>query len=82
MDWIEPSKEDVYQRLRNFDSVYFPDNEKRSQLLDDRTLVNTFRTVFNTYFGSEYEILEDKMYWSKNQKPYLFKDVTHYVIDP
>ena len=82
VNWNEPSQEDVYQRLRNFDAVYFPDNEKRSQLLDDRTLVNTFRTVFNTYFGSEYEILEDKMYWSKNQKPYLFKDVTHYLIDP
>jgi hypothetical protein len=82
VDWIEPSKEDVYQRLRNFDAIYFPDNEKRSKLLDDRVLVNTFRTVFNTYFGSEYEILEHKMYWSANQKPYLFKDVTHYVIDP
>ena len=42
---------------------------------DDRTLVNTFRTVFNVYFGSNYDILEDKMYWQTNQKPYSFDEV-------
>ena len=80
MDWQNPSKEDVNQRLRNFDAIYFPDSEKRTELKDDRTLVNTFRTVFNVYFGSNYDILEDKMYWQTNQKPYSFDDVTHFVI--
>ena len=59
VNWFEPTKEDVYQRLRNLDAIYFPDKEKRGLLLDDRTLVNTFRTVFNAYFGSDYEILEN-----------------------
>ena len=80
LDWQNPSKEDVNQRLRNFDAIYFPDSEKRTELKDDRTLVNTFRTVFNVYFGSDYDILEDKMYWQTNQKPYSFDDVTHFVI--
>ena len=27
------SKEDVWQRLRIFDAIYFPDEEKRTELL-------------------------------------------------
>ena len=31
-----PSEKDVYQRLRNFDAIYFPDSDKRIQLKDIR----------------------------------------------
>jgi len=78
-NWTEPSKDDAWQRLRNFDAIYFPDEDKRVQLNDDRTLVNTFRIVFNSYFGSDYEMLENKMYWGWNAKPYYFEDVTNYL---
>jgi len=77
----DPSKEFVWQRLSNFDAIYFPDEEKRVQLNDDRTLVNTFRTVFNSYFGSDYEILDDRMYWGWNEKPYSFDEVTQFLLD-
>ena len=76
-NWIEPDKEDAFQRLRNFDAIYFPDEQKRIELKDDRTLVNTFRTVFNSYFQSDYELHEDRMYWGWNKKPYYFEEVTH-----
>ena len=79
-DWENPSEKDMYQRLRNFDAIYFPDSDKRTQLKDDRTLVNTFRTIFNAYFGSNYEIFENKMYWNTFEKPYYFEDVTEYII--
>ena len=49
-NWMEPGKEDVWQRLRIFDAIYFPDEEKRTELKDERTSVNTFRTIFNSYF--------------------------------
>ncbi len=81
LDWDNPSTDDAWQRLRNFSAIYFPDSEKRSQLSDDITLVNTFRIVFNTYFGSDYEILEDKMYWGKNHRPFNFIDVTDFVLN-
>ena len=77
----DPSEEFVWQRLSNFDAIYFPDEEKRVQLNDNRTLVNTFRTVFNSYFGSDYEILDDKMYWGSNDKPYNFEEVTQFLLD-
>ena len=78
-NWMEPSKEDAWQRLRNFDAIYFPDKDKRDLLLDDRTLVNTFRTVFNAYYESNYELLENKMYWGWNAKPYYFEEMTQYL---
>jgi hypothetical protein len=81
LNWKDPSREDVLQRLRNLDAIYFPDEEKREVLDDDRTLVNTFRTIFNTYYGSNYEYLEDKMYWSFNAKPYYFTDVTKIIFE-
>ena len=80
-EWVEPSKEDVYQRLRNFDAIYFPDEEKRENLDNKRTLINTFRTIFNAYYGSDYELLENKAYWSYNAKPYDYKDVSHYILE-
>ena len=80
VNWIEHSKEDVWQRMRILNAIYFPDPDKRDQLTDDRTLVNTFRIVFNSYFDSNYEILENKMYWGWNKKPYYFEDVTNYLI--
>ena len=77
LNWETPSTNDVSQRLRNFDAIYLPDENKRLELMDDRSLVNTFRIIFNLYYGSNYEIMEDKLYWSTNALPYNFKDVTN-----
>ena len=81
IDFSEPSKDDVWERFRILNAIYFPDEEKRKMLEDDRTLVNTFRIVFNSYFGSNYEILENKMYWGWNSKPYYFEEVTNYLLE-
>tara|TARA_Y100000739_G_C20147800_1_gene257430 strand:+ start:135 stop:356 length:222 start_codon:yes stop_codon:yes gene_type:complete len=66
-------------KIKEFDAIYFPNEEKRILLTDDRTLVNTFRTIFNAYFESEYELLENKLYWGWNDRSYYFEDVTNYL---
>ena len=38
--------------------------------------VNTFRIIFNSYLGTEFEMLEDRQIWSTQQKPFDFTDVT------
>ena len=43
---------------------------------DGITPVNTFRLIFNSYFGGNYEYLEDRMYLSQHGAPYNFTDVT------
>ena len=78
----DPTDEDITQKLSNFNAIYFPNEKQREILTDDRTLVNTFRIVFNSHFGSDYEILEDRIYWSLSiKKPFWFKDVTSVVLN-
>lgn len=79
VNWKEPELEMIEKRLSNFNAYYFP-YEKQNELYDEISPVNTFRKVFNTYFDSDYEILDDKMYWSNSAKPYDFMDVTDKII--
>ena len=77
-----PTDDDIFQRLSNLNAIYFPDEKHIEILTDDRTNVNTFRIVFNSYFGSNYEILEDEIYWGfTTKKPFWFKDVTDLVFN-
>ena len=41
--------------------------------------VNIFRIFFNTYFDTEFPILEDKKFWYQPTKPYDFIDVTEII---
>ena len=78
----DPTNDDAFQKLSNLSAIYFPDEKHRKMLTDDRTNVNTFRTVFNAYYGSNYEILEDRTYWGLSvKKPFWFKDVTSILLN-
>ena len=82
VDLDDPTDDDVHQRLSNINAIYFPDEKPREILTNDQTNVNTFRIVFNSYFGSDYDILEDKIYWNLSyKKPFLFKDVTSVLLN-
>jgi len=77
-----PTDDDVVQKLSNFNAIYFPDEKHREMLTNDQTNVNTFRIVFNSYFGSDYEMLEDRIYWGLSiKKPFWFKDVTSILLN-
>jgi len=78
----DPTDDDAFQKLSNLSAIYFPDEKHREMLTDDRTNVNTFRLVFNSYFGSDYEMLEDRTYWSLSmKKPFWLKDVTSILMN-
>ena len=78
----DPTDDDAFQKLSNLSAIYFPDEKHREMLTDDRTNVNTFRLVFNSYFGSDYEMLEDRTYWGLSiKKPFWFKDVTSILLN-
>ena len=78
----DPTYDDLIQKLSNFNAIYFPDEKPREILMNDLTNVNTFRIVFNSYFGSDYDILEDRIYWNLSyKKPFLFKDVTSVLLN-
>lgn len=50
--------------------------ELQEQISVSITPVNSFRLIFNHYFGTTFERLPDKTYFSKWKSPYDFVDVT------
>ena len=51
-------------RLGNFMAYYFPGRDIAEVAYPSITPVNTFRLVFNEYFGGEYPLLDDVSYYS------------------
>ena len=75
------SDEKLVERIfNNFDAYYLP-GERENFADEPRTPVNTFRIIFNSYFNGEYDLLENKMYYSNPfDNIYQFKDVTDTLI--
>ena len=64
----------IQERMRPFVASYLPG--KDNFIPDSITPVNIFRLIFNNYFNTKYEVLENKVYFSTYGKPYKFIDVT------
>jgi hypothetical protein len=75
-DWVKNySPEGVSERNGILYAVYFPDHDYQT-LYDTITPVNTFRLVFNKYFGENMELLPDRTYYTNYDAMYDFSDVT------
>tara|TARA_B110000467_G_scaffold18896_1_gene16551 strand:- start:1300 stop:2841 length:1542 start_codon:yes stop_codon:yes gene_type:complete len=61
----------------NFSAYYFPEVELNDDEYPIITSVNSFRILFNTYFGTDYELLENKMYIQNETK---YEDITDIII--
>lgn len=57
-------------------NAYFLPGVDTSALYPSITPVNSFRLVFNLYFGTELELLPDRYYASYPGEPYRFVDIT------
>jgi len=78
LDFASVQNSNLAERMSIFNAFYFPD-QNYAGLSQDITPVNTFRVVFNHYFGDHREILERKNYFSLGERPYKFIDVTDQV---
>jgi hypothetical protein len=67
--WMQPPN----RRMWILNAYYLPENNDK--LYKTITPVNTFRLVFNTYFGGKYEMLKDVSYFSPVPKIYDFSVV-------
>lgn len=76
--WSEPEKTNFEECMSILSAYYLP-ADGAGYLHEDMTPVNTFRVIFNRYFGTGYEILEDKNFFSTAGHPYKFIDVTDSV---
>lgn len=57
-------------------NAYLLPGTKVDGVYPEITPVNTFRLIFNNYFGTNYDLLPDLTYFSPQSYPYDFTDVT------
>lgn len=79
IDWDNPTKEMIRQGLNNLNVYYLPNGT--DSLYDSITPVNSFRVIFNEYFNADFELLEDKIYWQTQERPFDIKDVTEILMN-
>jgi hypothetical protein len=70
----------LWERMSIF-SAYYLQGERPTSLYSDITPVNTFRIVFNEYFGSKLPLLEDISYYSPDSNIKDMTDVTNLIKD-
>ena len=64
-------------RMSIFNAYYFPNNDY-NLLYNDITPVNSFRIVFDSQFQTNYNLLEDKVFFSTYEKLYTFIEITDF----
>lgn len=73
--WEKPEETNTRECMSILYALYLPDYPN-APIDEVMTPVNTFRIIFNHYFGTDYERLPDKSFFSTAQRPYRFIDVT------
>ncbi len=76
IDWTQLSQRDLNVHMRILNAYYLPGIEK-NVLYPSITPVNSFRLIFNLYFGTDYPLLKDNSYIFEDlNHPYKFTNVT------
>lgn len=70
----------MWERASILNAYYFP-QEKTGQLYSSISPINSFRVIFNTYFGTSFSIQPDKTFYSLFKLPYNFIDISDTVRD-
>jgi hypothetical protein len=73
INWEKSTSVDYMRGFNIITSFYFPDHSDK--IPSDITLVNVFRILFNSYFNTEYEILENRYIWYSYPFPYVFTEI-------
>ncbi|MFW6082537.1 MAG: hypothetical protein ACOC8C_00640 [Chloroflexota bacterium] len=79
-DWRPLSDAAVRTHMRILNAYHLPDADPAEMLYPSITPVNTFRILFDHYFGADYGLLPDESYMVEDTlHPYKFMDVTDRV---
>ena len=79
LSWKNVNDDSIKERMSIFNAYYFP-NVDCKVIYDGITPVNSFRLVLNNYLNGDYELLEDKMYFSFYTDQLNFTDVTKKIL--
>ena len=80
LKWASPEESDIKERMANLQAFYFEDGDY-SAFSQNHTPVNTFRIILNKFFGTDLELLENKVYFSRWWGRYRFIDVSGQLLD-
>ena len=64
LDWNNPTS-DVWKNRYGILNAYHVSNKTQELLYDDISPVNSFRIILNSYFNDNYELLEDRSFFTK-----------------
>ncbi|MCJ7740972.1 LTA synthase family protein [Candidatus Microgenomates bacterium] len=73
-DWSSATDDEIAEKLGILNAYYFPGGGDKL-LYPSISPVNTFRIVFNYYFGQKYQMLSDDSFLSNMNQPYVFVPV-------
>jgi hypothetical protein len=75
-DWAQATDAEVNQKMRILNSFYLPGMDSRG-LYAKISPVNTFRVIFNLYFGTNLLLLKDESYiFARQHHPYNLVNIT------
>lgn len=74
LDWKDPEKTDMKERMAILLSYRFPDKAGPS-FPDTATPINSYRAIFSYYFGEKLQRLPEISYFSLWEKPYQYMEV-------
>jgi hypothetical protein len=79
-DWRELSDPALQTHIRILNAYYLPNADPEQILYPSVTPVNSFRIIFDHYFGTDYGLVEDESYiFEDTLHPYTFINVTDRV---
>jgi len=79
LDYDDVGGTDIRERFSILNAYFLPYGGD-AELYSEITPVNTFRVIFDYYFGAEMDLLPDESYFSTYGRPYDFVNVTDKAI--
>ncbi|MCP4703998.1 MAG: hypothetical protein GY865_05255 [candidate division Zixibacteria bacterium] len=76
--WETASKSDMHERFSILNAYYLPHYDGRD-IYRSITPINSFRVIFNNYFGATLKLIPEFNYYTKYTKPYQYIDVTDHL---
>lgn len=73
-------KSESANRMKILNAYFLPGMDK-NKLYPTITPVNSFRLVFNEYFGANYALLPDKSFYSILQEPLNFTEIPNFCVN-
>ncbi len=81
--WRQLEPQTLKKYLRILNAYYLPEEDKRTKFYPTLSPVNSFRLIFNLYFGVDLPLLKDETYISESiHRPYRFIRMTDKLSQP